>query len=93
MCAQKSHLQKKNWRKEGSWRRETDREGGREKGREGRCCVFVRMDSAVTGVCVQVGKKDLLLSVFISYLGRLDPAEERFSALPCASLFCFRAAK
>ena len=81
-------------RKEGSWR-EGDKEGGRkrQKGREGRCCVFVRMDSVVTGVCVQVGKKGLLLSVCISYLSWLDTVEERFSALPCASLFCFRAAK
>lgn len=45
---------------------EGDKEGGRKRqqGREGRRCVFMRMDSVVTGVCIQVEKKGLLLSVY-----------------------------
>ena len=65
-------------RKEGTWR-EGDKEAGRkrQKRREGRCCVFMRMDSVLTGVCVQVEKKGLVLSVCISYLRWLDIAEEQ----------------
>lgn len=73
------------------------RQGGREEEAEGEEGEMLRVcENGLCSnrcVCVQVGKKGLLLSVCISYLSWLDIGEERFSALPCASLFCFHAAK
>lgn len=54
--------------------------------------MFMRMDSVVTGVCS--GRKEGTAPLCVYQLPQLvGHREERFSALPCTSLFCFHSCK